>query len=501
MTWRRLCENSKSCAPLEEKPRARLFEEETLSRCNPVSSRNSFIHQITQPNPFQIGNKQATLVQTYQESPKQPSPEKIDTKATTADDKEVGGVVGLNDFSPLKSMDFKELFSPLSIRKNASCFNSWVDFDSEANKQREAAELELEWSMIPGQERGGEAKKEGDEDEMTMTMTMMTTQGDITIGRAVGTAEGEKEGDRTKGLDALAKELVADFFSDDIFAISGTNYDNEDAFADLLRDGGTKQKKKAGELLFINNREEEEDEGDDDDEFEDLEGPEKEADEDVQENERIRELDDEDMAKMDRQIKEMDNSDFLDFMGDERGEREAEAEAEELDSSVQDLRRDMKKEAQRRISKCFDFDLEINWDGKFNVYSSLSLLLLTVSSIFEEDEPKKPAKMEQLEEDVFEELDALDKLDSDLDRNSSRFSDAVDSKETEDIDEVPDDERYGEMFGNDQRSLSIEASPFTQLIMEERRRMGSVAAFENQIELVGNYFLFPFPFLTSYLII
>jgi len=109
--------------------------------------------------------------------------------------------------------------------------------------------------------------------------------------------------------------------------------------------------------------------------------------------------------------------------------------------------------------------------------------------------------MEQLEEDVFEELDALDKLDSDLDRNSSRFSDAVDSKETEDIDEVPDDERYGEMFGNDQRSLSIEASPFTQLIMEERRRMGSVASFENQIELVGNYFLFPFPFLTSYLII
>jgi len=435
------------------------------------------------------------LVQTYQESPKQPSsPEKIDTQATPADDKEVGGVVGLNYFSPLKSMDFKELFSPLSIQKSASCFSSWVDFESEANKQREAAELELEWSMIPGQEREG--KKEGDEDEMTM----MTTQGDITIARAVGAAEGEKEGDRTKGLDALAKELVADFFSDDIFAISGTNYDNEDAFADLLRDGTTKQKKKAGELLFINNREEE-DEGDDD-EFEDLEGPEKEADEDVQEKERVRELDD-DMARMDRQIKEMDNSDFLDFMGDERGDREAEAEAEaeELDSSVQDLRREMKKEAQRRISKCFDFDLEINWDGMFNVTLHLSLLLLTVSSIFEEDEPKKPAKMEQLEEDVFEELDALDKLDSDLDRNSSRFSDAVDSKETEDIDEVPDDERYGEMFGNDQRSLSIEASPFTQLIMEERRRMGSVAAFENQIELVGNYFLFPFPFLTSYLII
>jgi len=313
------------------------------------------------------------LVQTYQESPKQPSsPEKIDTQATPADDKEVGGVVGLNYFSPLKSMDFKELFSPLSIQKSASCFSSWVDFESEANKQREAAELELEWSMIPGQEREG--KKEGDEDEMTM----MTTQGDITIARAVGAAEGEKEGDRTKGLDALAKELVADFFSDDIFAISGTNYDNEDAFADLLRDGTTKQKKKAGELLFINNREEE-DEGDDD-EFEDLEGPEKEADEDVQEKERVRELDD-DMARMDRQIKEMDNSDFLDFMGDERGEREAEAEAEELDSSVQDLRRDMKKEAQRRISKCFDFDLEINWDGKFNVYSSLSLLLLTMSSL------------------------------------------------------------------------------------------------------------------------
>lgn len=83
--------------------------------------------------------------------------------------------------------------------------------------------------------------------------------------------------------------------------------------------------------------------------------------------------------------------------------------------------------------------------------------------------------MKDIEEDVMAELDGIEKLDSEENLSGQvNLSFANESPEGESTPVKSCDEEFAD-FGSTPRAESFEASPFTQLIMEERRRLASIA--------------------------